>query len=275
MGEPLPKPDHELPSYGRSLLLSVIGTLMVIVLFVETIMAFVQRGATFFGFWSWVAAAETAAWRLKWVAIPATIFVLWGTRRLYRSLLQSPESYCGLGYARAGFVASASVPLMIALLIGVTVPERLRLRQDAKDASMNALVYATDRVLLQYQKEFGTFPADKKDLARLPDPNGSIAALLRDLEAAEYKPSADLAAVPIKNPQPPRVAVIRNAAFTPPAEAPTESLSFTNYELRLAGPDNVRGTEDDLVVRDGVITSVSDDNRPVATRATAAKATKR
>ena len=30
-------------------------------------------------------------------------------------------------------------------------------------------------------------------------------------------------------------------------------MSFTNYELRLPGKDKKRNTEDDLVVRDGLI----------------------
>jgi hypothetical protein len=132
------------------------------------------------------------------------------------------------------------------------------------------MAYATDRVLLQYQKEFGTFPADKRDLVRLPDPDGSIAALLRELDGAEYKPTADLAAVPTKNPQPQRGTVIRNAAFNPTPEPPAESLSFTNYELRLPGPDKVRGNEDDLIVKDGIITNASEETKPVSTRATAA-----
>ena len=83
VGEPLPRPEHELPSYARSLMLTVSGTLMVLVFLTQTIIALVQRstrGATSslalasmfpFDWWSWLAAAETAAWRLKWVMIPA------------------------------------------------------------------------------------------------------------------------------------------------------------------------------------------------------------
>jgi hypothetical protein len=284
VGEPLPKPDRELPSYGRSLLLTVTGALMVIVFLVQTVIEFVQR-STAKGFWAsiansdiraWIAAAETAAWRLKWVAIPVTILVLWGTRKIYRSMLRSPESFCGFGYARAGFVTSAAVPLFIALLIGVTVPERLTQRRDANEAAEKALAYATDRILDQYEKTFGTKPPDTKALSRLPDPDGSIAILMKELETADYKPSVDLAAAPTKNPQPPRGAVIRNAAFSPSAEVPSESFSFTNYELRLPGPDKVLGNEDDLLVRDGVI--ISNDTKatkPIATSATATKATKR
>jgi hypothetical protein len=255
---------------------------MAIVFIAQTIISFVQLSTakSFLAsiansdLRAWIAAAETAAWRLKWVAIPVTAVVFWGTRKIYRSMLHSRESFCGFGYARAGFVTSAMVPLMIALLIGVTIPERIRQHDMAIEAGNNALGYGYDRVLNQYREEFGALPSDKKDLARLPDPDGSIAALLRELEAAEYKPTADLAAAPTKNPQPPRGAVIRTAAFSPAAE-PTESVAFTNYELRMPGPDKTLGTDDDLVIRDGVIVSNEiKPKNPVATSATATKATK-
>ena len=195
VGEPLPRPERELPAYGRSLLLSVIGTLAVLVFALETVLALAGRATLSFSFWSWVAAAETASWRLKWAAIPLAALVLFGSRRIYRSIQQSPNSFCGLRAARNGYFASVAVPLLILIMIGVTVPARLRHRQWGQEAGDNAQGYALARVLGQYSEKFGSFPSDKKDLARLPDSDGSIAALLKDIDTAEYKPSADVAAV--------------------------------------------------------------------------------
>ncbi len=141
VGQPLPKPQHELPAYGRSLLLAITGALMVLVFIVETIIALAQRHPLSFGFWSWIKAGETAAWRLKWIAIPVSILVLWTTRRIYRSMLKTPARFCGLRYARTGLAASTSLPLMIAILIGVTVPERLRQRQMSIEAGASAEGY--------------------------------------------------------------------------------------------------------------------------------------
>ena len=103
-------------------------------------------------FWSWVAAAETAAWRLKWVMIPVTIFVLYFGRKLYRSIRQSPSSFCGARYARAGLLASATVPLLILILIGVTVPERLASTGTGIEAGLNAQGYRIDRALAEYRE---------------------------------------------------------------------------------------------------------------------------
>lgn len=270
VGEALPKPEHELPSYGRSLLLAVTGSLIVLVFMTQTIMALVKLAPSAtttlalssvlpLDRWSWVAAAETAAWRLKWIAIPVTIVVLWSSLKIYRSMLKSPGRFCGLGYAKAGVMASALVPVLIAVLIGVTVPERLRQRQDGLQAAANALGYRVDRALVEYSTRYGTLPAELKDLRRLRDADGSIAAALSYLDSSAYKPSADLAALPKQKSRTLRGAVIRNASLdTTTDDLPGEGLSFTNYDLSLPGADKLMGTEDDLIVRDGVIKKASE-----------------
>jgi len=82
---------------------------MVIVFLAETIITLAKPPLSF-NIWSLIAASETAAWRLKWVAIPATILVLWISRKIYRSMLQTPERFCGLRFARAGLAASGGRP---------------------------------------------------------------------------------------------------------------------------------------------------------------------
>ncbi|MBA3354874.1 MAG: hypothetical protein H0U18_02825 [Pyrinomonadaceae bacterium] len=279
VGEALPKPERELPSYGRSLLLAATGSVMMLVFLTQTIMALVQRAPSVtsnlalfsvlpLDFWSWMAAGETAAWRLKWIAIPVTIVVLWGSLKIYRSMLKFPARFCGLVYAKTGLVASALVPVLIAVLIGVTVPERLRQRQDGLQAAANALAHRLARAQLEYYARYGTLPAEPKDLARLSDSDGSIAAALSSLDVSTYKPSADLAALPKQKSRTLRGALIRNASLdTATDDSLGEGLSFTNYEFSLPGADKLMGTEDDLIVRDGLVMKASaaltrHDNRP-------------
>ena len=282
MGEPLPRPEYELPSYGRSLLLAVTGTLMVLIFFIQTIIALVQLSARSapstlalssiipLDFWSWIAAAETAAWRLKWVMIPLTLLVLFGSRKLYRSVQQSPERFCGLRYARRGYLASATVPLLVLVFIGVTVPERLRGHQLGIEAGIKAEGYRIDRALLEYRGQFGTLPSEIKDLGRLPDPDGSIAAALKNLDASGYTVNAEVAAVPKQKPRTLRGAVIRNASLNTAVDEPLSGgLSFTNYELRLPGADKLLNTEDDLILRDGLISKASEIPRRLGSTASA------
>ena len=162
-------------------------------------------------------------------------------------------------YARNGYAASVAVPLLVLILIGVTVPERLRQHQRGIAAGINANIYRTDRALVEYREKLGPLPSDLKDLSRLPDADGSLAAALRNIDASGYTVNSEVAAVPTKKPQPLRGAVILKASTSAINDEPLSGgLSFTNYELPLPGPDNVKGTDDDLIVRDGVIIKVSD-----------------
>jgi hypothetical protein len=266
VGEPLPRPEHELPSYARALMLTATGALLVLVLVAQTVgafaemiptsktyaEAFAQVSAVIFEGSMWQAAAQIAAWQLKWVAIPVALLVMFGSRKLYRSVQESPDRFCGLSYARRGYIASAAVPLMVLILIGATVPDRLQQRNDRIEAGNKAIGYEFDRVSFQYKQEFGTYPANTDDLKRLKDPDGSIAALLKEIDGAEYKASAEVAAVPTKKPQRLRGTVIRNASLD--TEEPiNEGLSFTDYELRLPGYDKQLFTDDDVIVRDGIV----------------------
>ena len=275
VGEPLPRPERELPSFGRSLLLVVTGSLLMLVFLVQTVSSFTEKlpaskttketfsaaGVAAFDFWLWMSAAQTAAWRLKWVAIPITLLVLFAGRRLYRSIKASPTRFCGLRYARRGYAAAAAFPVLVLILIGITVPERLARRNLGIEAGINAAGYRVDRAFDEYKKEFETLPSNLSDLKRLPDPDGSLSAALNQLDANGYKPSAELAAAPSKKPRPLRGAVILNASSDAADDAPTERISFTNYELQLPGPDKLLGTEDDLMMRDGLITKASETTR--------------
>ena len=271
VGDPLPRPEHVLPAYGRPLALVAIGTLMVLAFLAEIIFALVkQPPIAFFRFeeariipidlWSLLLAAERAAWHLKWVLVPVSFVVLWTSRRIYKSILQAPTRFVGMRAARRGLLASVLVCLTVGTLIGVSIPKRLRLRRLGIEAGIRAQGYTIDRALLEYRALNGTLPTDLRDLLKkLPDADGSIAAALANVDSIDYRPTATLAELPKDK--------LRTLAGTVISSAPTKSaddspdgggVSFTNYEFRLSGEDNIRGTEDDLIVRDGVIMRASE-----------------
>ena len=273
VGEALPKPERELPSYARSLALVVTGFLIWIAFITQFGVAFAQNVPTLktyreafrawlsvaAHFWVWIAAGETAAWRLKWAAIPVTLLLVFGSRKIYRSIVAAPARFCGRRHARAGYFASLAVPAMILVLIGVTVPARLEHRQIGIKAGEDAHAYRIDRAFDEYREKFGGLPDSLTDLTRrLPDEDGSLAAALKSIDASGYRPGAELAAVPKQKPQTLRGAAIRNASIAGADDSITERLSFTNYELALPGPDKQMGTDDDQVLRDGVIYKASD-----------------
>ena len=231
---------------------------MVLGFLAETVVALAQHVPFSFGFWAWVAAGETAAWRLKWISIPVTFVVLWGGRRIYRSMMQTPLRFVGLRVARRGLIASACVSLLIATLIGVTVPARLRQRRIGIQAGLNAQAYTRVRALLEYQALYKTLPTDFKDLARLPDPDGSIAAALANTDPAWYHTSTTVAEVPKEKNRLLAGGAIRKASSSSTTDDTPGVLSFNTYELRLPGEDKIINTEDDLIIKDGVILKASE-----------------
>ena len=259
VGEPLPKPAQELPSYGRALVLAVSGSLVVLVFVTQTLSAFIQHFKGF-GFWHWVAAGETAAWRLKWVSIPVLFAVLWFGRKLYRSILAQPARFCGVKYARRGLLASSVVTLLIALLIGITVPARVEQRRLSKEAAIRAQGYALERALNEYKIKYHTYPTDLRSLAdRIPDPDGTLAAALANIDLSAYRTSADLAANANEKGRRLRGTVIRKVSLTSETDdTPSGGIAFTNYTLVLPGEDKITGTEDDWIVEDGMIRKQSD-----------------
>ena len=259
VGEPLPRPAHELPSYGRSLVLAVSGSLVVLVFLVQTLIAYFQRFSDSLGFWNWVGAAETAAWRLKWISIPVLIITITLGRKLYVSVLNQPERFCGLKYARRGLLASSTVVLLIALLIGVTVPARLEQRQKSKDAAILAQWYTIEAALVEYRIKYQTYPSDLKQLRdRLPDPYGELDEALAGLDSTAYRPIVEVAAVSTEKPPTLRGVAIAKASLSSPGDdtAPA-GLAVTTYVLNLPGEDKILGNEDDWVGRDGMIMKVS------------------
>lgn len=259
VGEPLPKPARELPSYGRALALAVSGSLVVLVFISQTLIAFFQH-FNGWGFWHWVAAGETAAWRLKWISIPLLFAILWFGRKLYRSILLEPQKFCGAKYARQGLLASSVVTLLIALLIGITVPARMEQRRLSKEATVRAQGYAVERALTAYKIKYHSYPADLRTLQeRIDDPDGTLAEAILSIDPGAYHPSADVAAVATEKSRRLRGAVIRKASLSSATDdVPPGGLSFTNYVLRLGGEDKIVGNEDDWIVRDGMIMKLSE-----------------
>jgi hypothetical protein len=247
-----------LPSYGRALALSISGSLIVLVFLVQTVASMVQRGTGWFQFWSWVAAAETAAWRLKWVSLPVMFVILWFGAKLYRSIQQQPKRFCGLTYARGGLVASTTIALLIALLIGVTIPARLHQRELAKEAKVRAVWHTFEVALLEYQHRYHTYPADLKDLRdRVPDPYGTLAEALDTFDPNSYQPRAEMAAA--EKSRSVQGVAIRNASLsTADDDIPAGGLVFPRFELRLPGEDKILGNDDDWIGRDGVLRRWSD-----------------
>ena len=249
VGPPLARPEFELPVYGLTAAVAGAGAILALVFTVTTAFSLFDRKPFSLAFWNIAAAAETAAWRLKWALLPLSVAAFIAGARALMRVSREPARYVGVRFALGG---------LMLMLIGVTVPERLRQREAATDAAKNVEAYDAIRALLEYQQQYGTLPSSAEDLRKLPDPDGSIAraAVLLAPGFARYAPESTIASLPASSKSRGRRSsvMIRPVSMRPDDAQPQgEGLSFTNYTLRLAGADKKLGTPDDLFIRDGMI----------------------
>jgi hypothetical protein len=218
--------------------------------------AFIEKKPGPIGFWTLMTAGEIVAWQVKWVAIPISIAVIWGGARIVRSIKQNPSRFIGLRGARMGLAAACVVTLMVAALIGITIPARMQQRQESIYATQHAYGYTLALAFLEYRELHGTYPTDRDKwmdaLRTLPDPYGRIAEALRFVDPNGYQATAEVAAASTKSkPLVTSGLALRKASSRTNSEA--ASLSFTSYELRLPSEHRLLAADDDFVLRDGVI----------------------
>ena len=261
VGPPLAKAEHELPSFGRAAIALAAGVAMFGAFVGLLIATFIDKKPGPIGFWTLATAGEIVAWRVKWMALPVAVLVIWASAQIARSIRRNPTRFIGLRAARIGLVASSVVTVMIATLIVITIPDRLRQRQYGIEAAMAARGYTLHRALLEYRDLHGTFPTDQdkyiEALRTLPDPDGSIAEALRFVAPNGYDASAQVAVAPAKaKPLLPRGGALRNVNTSANPEPP--GVSFTSYRLRLPSEHRFLGSDEDFILVDGVIKKASE-----------------
>jgi len=256
VGEPLTKPARELPYLGRALFIAVAGATLLLALVVATVLALIQRPPANFDLLNILNGAEFAVWKFKWMLIPASLFGFWASWKLRAGIRREPARFVGGRPVRFGLLASGLALCASVTLIGITIPRRIQSYRISVDAEQFAKAYAYDRALTAYRNRFGTFPTVPADLRKLPDPDGTIAELLKDSNQSAYRPWTELASATPGSVPKPRLngSAVRPDSLTTGADvAQEEPVSFTSYELRTPGADGLYGTEDDLLIRDGIV----------------------
>src|ERR1044072_3656934 len=157
VGPPLALPERGLPSYGHALAVCAAGFVLLAAALGATVGALFEFEELVLAPKTLLRAAETAAWGLKWTALPAGVVFMVLCEWLYARMRRAPARFVGHLHARAGLATIATVTLALLVLIGVTVPERLRMRELGRRAAENAVLYETDLALARYRKRFGTY----------------------------------------------------------------------------------------------------------------------
>jgi len=167
-------------------------------------------------------------------AIPLSIAGIWLARRATRLIRSNSAGFGGSRIALTSYGLSISLLIVFSAVTVSSIPRSIAKMHAQDAAATRALMYKLHAQALQkYYKEYGAYPRELSDLSFVN---------------AEGAPQSDYWEHSFEyNP----ISVVASKG----AGAP-----WTNYTLRSAGPDGKYGTEDDIIMIDGVI--VDSQNEP-------------
>ena len=166
----------------------------------------------------------------KFLAFGA-VLVIWSARRAMRLARRDPEGYGGFRTS----AATLAVTLVGSVVSGgfaiASIPKFLENRRIRQTAASQAEMYHTAKLLEDYKRRYGSYPPDELAWRQvMPE------ALPKDYwkNQIKYQGYTQYVAEATKDPK-------KRAAIT-----------INNFELRSAGPDEKLGTDDDIVMIDGI-----------------------
>jgi hypothetical protein len=177
----------------------------------------------------------------KWLAIILVIPV-WRALRAMRLARREPEWYGGYKVATATLVlAIASGAIAVAYVV-TNVPQFLENRKVRRIAATQASMYHLANLLEDYKRTYGSYPRNTQEIRK---------AITESLPADYWKKSIKYQSFP---------EAIAGSALG------RTGVSFNDFELRSAGPDGKEGTDDDIIMRDGIFFANADVKKQPAIR---------
>ncbi len=164
---------------------------------------------------------------LAYGLIPLSAFGIWLSRRAAKKASEAPAQYGGLSLARYSTVMSGILLVVFTTVFTSSIPGMIERGRAKKAAATRAKMYALHYEALQrYHHEYGSYPQELTDLTRVN---------------AEAVPHNDYWENDFSY-QPVGVIASRGSA-----------ISFSEYKLVSAGPDEKFGTADDITMVDGIV----------------------
>jgi Tfp pilus assembly protein PilE len=182
-----------------------------------------------------VLAVALTAIVTKWLA-PLALVPAWFALRAMRLEKSDPEGYGGRRMAAATLTLAILGGLGMATYGVSYIPRAVENYRVRRAAATEATMHHIAAILEEYKAAKNGYPKDVADLKKLL--NGEMPADYWE-KAIRYQSSTEVVAT----------SQLRNDDPRSPGKAPVQ---YGSFELRSAGPDGIEGTDDDIIMRDGV-----------------------
>ena len=184
-----------------------------------------------------VAAALVAT---KWLAFAAVV-VIWSAWRAVRLAKRDAEWYGGYKTAVATLSLTIAGSATLAAYGIAHIPQAFENYQLRQIAATEAAMHHVANLLEEYQlANKGAYPSNSPGVQE-----GNWRVVARRLLGPKHQVSE------------------LHWRLRGPLRSRLPTLSANNFELRSAGPDGIVGTDDDIIMRDGILTNSEVKNQPV------------
>lgn len=174
----------------------------------------------------------------KWIAF-ASVLVIWAAWRAVRLSSRAPALYGGYRTAVTMLAVVITVSAAASAYGIAYIPRFLENRETRRVAATSAAIHHLRGLLENYKNTYGSYPPNYQALNKAFNK-----ALPTDYwgKSINYKSYTEAI-----------------------AEASVErtGIAIANFELRSAGPDEKMGTDDDIIMRDGIFISPEEDKKPM------------
>ncbi|HXG95133.1 MAG TPA: hypothetical protein VNN73_22540 [Blastocatellia bacterium] len=175
----------------------------------------------------------------RWVTV-ASFIVLWTAWRAVKLARRDRESYGGYRAAVATLVLAVAGSVFAVGYTIIRLPHYFEMRRVQQVAATQAAMCQIASVLENYKRVHGSYPRNEQEIKE-----AAGAALPADYWSKSIKYQSYTEALA-------------------DGSIGLNGIAFTSFELRSAGPDGQEGTDDDIIMRNGVFyTSEQIKKRPV------------
>jgi hypothetical protein len=167
----------------------------------------------------------------KWLGI-ILVIPIWRAARAMRLARRDPEWYGGYKVAAATLILAIAAGVFSVVYVAKNIPQFLENRKARRIAGTQAAMYHMAGLLENYKRTYGSYPRNTQEIRK---------AVTESIPLDYWKKSIQYQSF---------TEAIADA--TDPNKFARTGLLFKNFELRSAGPDEKEGTDDDIIMRDGI-----------------------
>lgn len=161
-----------------------------------------------------------------------TLLALYLAFTARKRILSDPRHFGAYRTATSALILSIIILLGVSTYVALGIPKYIETEKEKQSAATRAKMYHLASALLDYKAQHGAYPASLDELKSVSKENLELVDFWEN--RLKYRATAELAAdsqLGLNQPLP----------------------SFNQYQLVSPGADGVLGTNDDLVMKDGMI----------------------